>query len=145
MLLFSFLVMSVQGQSTLKTKAPKTVNATTWAWNQTVGVADSLGVVQDSIIQTIKYEGVDSVRQYIKVKLTEVSSPARVIVKYQTKKYDSDSYTDQSTITYTGVGTDSTIYIKDNGAYKDNAYKRLLFIRVNNKSYISHLSGYVKK
>jgi hypothetical protein len=153
-LIFLFALILVgslsYGQSTLKPKPGKTVNTfekDTWAWLGTASTpaSDSLGVVQDSISQSWTIYAPDSVRNFIKLKLKEVSSPARVIVQYRTKPFDSDSWAIEQTITYTGVGTDSTIYIKDNGLYKYHPFKNILLIRVNNKSYVEHLSGYIKK
>jgi hypothetical protein len=142
--------MLVQGQSTLKTKPAKAVNTfavDAWSWNGTASIpaSDSLGVVQDSISMNWQINSPDSVRNFVRVKLKEVSSPARIIVQYRTKAFNSDSWTTAQTITYTGVGTDSTILIKDNGLYKTHPFKNLLFIRVNNKAYIESLSGYIKK
>lgn len=144
-LILACVTLGSYAQSTAKTYATKNISTSVWSWNTAVGAGDSLGVYQDSISIPIKINMQDSVKGFYRIKLKEVVSPARIIVQYQSKKHNLDSYTTRQTITYTGVGSDSTIYIKTQAPYLSDPFQKLLFIRVNNKAYIEDASAWYLK
>ena len=144
-LLFGLIALVSYSQSTAKTYGTKFINGSTYAWNVSLGAGDSLGVVQDTIIIPIKINQQDSVKGFYRIKLKEVVSPARIIVELKSKKHNLDSYTARTTITYTGQGTDSTIYIKAQAPYLSDPFVQLLIRRVNNKAYIEDASAWYLK
>lgn len=144
-LLFGMIALVSYSQSTAKTYATKSISTSVWSWNISTGAADSLGVVQDTIIIPIKINMQDSVKGFYRIKLKEVVSPARIVVEFQSKKHNLGSYTSRTSITYTGEGTDSTIYIKTQAPDLSDPFQRLLIRRVNNKAYIEDASAWYLK
>jgi len=144
-LVFGLISIITYSQSTMKSYDVITLSGSKWSFAKTPGAGDSLGVYQDSIQIPILLNSIDSLKGFFRVKLKEVTSPARIIVQVQSKKYSLADYTTRTTITYTGVGTDSTIYVKTLAPYLSDPYVRLLFIRSANKAYIEDVSGWFFK
>lgn len=144
-----FVVVLANAQSTMRTLSPVTITESNWSFNHAYSAADSIGVVQDSVQLVIFENTADSLNPEIRVKVTELTSPARVILQYQARRSNYDSWT---TITaqsklYTGVGTDTTMYIRNVTGYHTWPHKRLLFITnsATKAAKISELSGFYKK
>lgn len=145
--LVCLLSFSVSAQVTLKTKPQTEITNTSWSFNVSLGLADTVGVRQDSVSIPLYVNSVDSLKEEIKLVLTEVVSPARTIVQYQARRSDTDTWTTLSSFLYTGAGTDTTIRIR-NVLYKAWPYKRVMLITnsaENKKAYPSKLSGFFKK
>ena len=144
-LILACVTLGSYAQSTAKTYTTKNISTSVWSWNTAVGTADSLGVYQDTIIIPIKINMQDSVKGFYRIKLKEVVSPARIVVELQSKKHNLGSYTTRTSITYTGAGTDSTIYIKTQAPDLSDPFQQLLIRRVNNKAYIEDASAWYLK
>lgn len=139
-------VLAANAQSTAKVYVEKAMGPSVWSFSiNNAGQADSLGLYQDSISIPIYINQPDTVKAFYRVKLTEITSPARVIVQHQSKKHKNADYTTRTTITYTGQGSDSTMYFKSQAPNLSDPYQRLLLIRVNNKAYVNDASGWFLK
>lgn len=69
---------------------------------------------------------VDALKQYMQVKLTENSGTAGVVVKLQGKYFWGDSWTDISSATYAGAGSDTTIIFDVSSANHYRFYRELI-------------------
>ena len=137
-------------QSTMKTLAEQQITESKWFFNPVVGLADSIGVKQDSLAVPIFLNCIDSLKAEIRVTLKEIVSPARVIMQFQVRRSVNDSWTTvtaQSQL-YTGVGTDTTMWIRNITGYRTWPYERVLFITnsaTNVGAYIQHLYGFYRR
>ena len=153
-LIFGFICLVAYNQSTLWPLYPS-ISITghdggVWSFSHVYSAKDTIGVKQDSVTLNININTVDSLNPEIRVKITEIISPARVILQFQVRRSTNDSWTTvtaQSKL-YTGVGTDTTMYIRNLTGYKAWPYQRLLFITNSATkvgAVISELSGYYKR
>jgi hypothetical protein len=149
-LVFASLCIVSFAQSTMLTLSEQNITESKWNFAPSVGLQDSIGVKQDSVSVPIYINVIDSLNPEIRVKLTEIISPARVILQFQVRRSTNDSWTTvtaQSKL-YTGVGTDTTMYIRNVTGYHAWPYQRLLFITNSATkvgAYISQLYGFYKR
>lgn len=144
-LLLSVVYLGVSAQVTAKTYGTKTITPTAFSFTMGGTDGDSIGLVQDTLVIPIQFNLADSVKAFYRVKITEVTSPARIILQHQSKKHNLDTYTTRTTITYTGVGADSTMYFKSQAPNLSDPYHRILLIRSANKAKLTDASGWFLK
>lgn len=145
-LLLAFIGLGTYAQSTMKTIASWSVTEDVWKLDKTwTDTTFSINSYRDSVQLPIYVSVADSMEELIELKISEVTSPARVITQYQARRSVHDAWTTDKTITYTGVGTDSTQYITGSNTYKSWAYKRLLLLYVTNKAKVSFVYAQFKK
>ena len=142
--LLSF-VLSGFSQSTMRTRDNTNVNGNKYAFSASTSLHDSIGVSQDSVAFPIEISYPDSVFAYYKTVLTEITSPAVVIVQYQVKRFNTDSWIIAATSTYYGTGADTTILFKSVAPYQSCNHQRILYIYSSNSAYPSELSGWFLK
>lgn len=144
-LLLSVCYLGLNAQVTAKDYPPKVITPTAFSYSVTGTNADSIGVYQDTLVMPVQLNLQDSVKAFWRVKVTEITSPARIIVQHQSKKHLNADYTTRTTITYTGQGSDSTMYFKSQAPNLSDPYHRILIIRVQNKAKLSDASGWFLK
>lgn len=139
-LLFAFVGLGLNAQSTLRNLPGFTMTESLWQYDKTYDdTTYSINSYRDSVALSVYANMVDSGRTVIGLKISEVTSPARVITQWQVRKSVHDSWTNMYAITYTGVGTDSTILMTSQAPYKSWPYNRLLLIYAANKAKLAYI------
>lgn len=93
-------------------------------WYKTGLVVTDSDTLQAFVLGTDN--NIDALKQYVRIKITEVSGTAAVDVKVQGKVFWDESYTDLLSTSYTGTGTDTTIVFDGTTAKNYRFWKVLL-------------------
>jgi hypothetical protein len=145
-LLFAFVGLGLNAQSTLRNLPGFTITDDLWSYDKTYSdTSFSINSYRDSVAFAIYDNKQDSSRNVIGLKISEVTSPARVITQWQVRRSIHDSWTNMYAITYTGVGTDSTILMTSQAPYKSWPYNRVLLIYAANKAKLAYIWMTTKK
>ena len=146
-LLLSFILVStiVFSQKTALEKTLFKVPQTSYIYQYTGATRDTLGAVQDSILIPLYIECPNPTYYDFKVRIHENVSACNVAVQLKGKKYSTDTYTTITTLTYKGVGTDTTLLFTQVSTLQHYNYYQLVFKRVANKAKITDIVGVFKR
>lgn len=102
--------------------------STTNYYYENVGVNDTLGSVNETLNVPILFQIPEAVYYNNRVKVTNDGS-LECTIALQGKVFDTDSYTTITTITYTGVGSDTTVVFSQPTTKQVYRYYNVLITR----------------
>ncbi len=109
-----------------------------------VATADTVGGTVTTWNKPILLNSYDAVLYYIKAKVTETAGFACTI-KLQGKYFSADTYSDITTVTYTGVGTDTTVVFNEGSTASRYRYFNILVTRTAGTGKISFVKASFKR
>ena len=139
-LLFALLI----GFISVNAQTNKQVTVTGFTEYTGVATADTVGGTVTTWNKPILIDRQDAVLYYIKAKVTETAGFACTI-KLQGKYFAADTFTDITTITYKGAGTDTTAIFSEASTAIKYRYVNVLVTRTSGTGKVSFVKASFKK
>jgi len=117
----------------------------TYIYTYTGLATDTVGSGTTTWNKAIQLNKLDGLYYNAKVKVSDVVAGAACTVKLQGKIFSTDSYTDISTVTWTGAGTDTTILFTQNSSKVYYRYLNFLVTRTAGKLKVDYINLSLKR
>jgi len=117
----------------------------TYIYTYTGVATDTVGSGTTTWNKAIQLNKLDGLYYNAKVKVSDVVDGAACTVKLQGKIFSTDSYTDISTVTWTGAGTDTTILFTQNSNKVYYRYLNFLVTRTAGKLKVDYINLSLKR
>lgn len=139
LLLMALVTLSVSAQTTTKLTAPQ------YFYKYTGLATDTVGAVGTTWSKAILLNKSTALYYTVSVKVADQTAGAKCSVKLQGKIFDADNYSDITTITWYGGGTDSTLVFQNISTRVYYRYFRVYVTQIANKAKVSAINVSLRK
>ena len=116
-----------------------------YIYEYTGAASDSVGVVNTTWNKAIQLNKLDGLFYNAAVKVSDITANATCTIKLQGKMFATDTYTDITTLAWTGTGTDTTFVFTGNTNKIYYRYLNFLVTGTANKTKIDFVKLSLKK